>query len=77
MSADLQQIVVLAAIALAAAFVLWQGVARLRRRGNPACRGGCNGCGGNNPAADKGFVGLDQLTPPPSPSGSHTRPTSF
>lgn len=65
MHPNLQYFVVIAIVALAAAYVLWTMVARMLARGK-SCGGSCSGCVSKEttPGESKGFVALEALSPP-------------
>jgi hypothetical protein len=65
MNPDLQYLVVIGIVALAAVYVLWTVIVRMLARGK-TCGGSCSGCSSQEtmPGEPKGFVSLDALLPP-------------
>jgi hypothetical protein len=63
MTNEIQNVVVLAAVALAAAFVVWTVIARFWSRGKN-CGSACSGCGASDKSLgeSKPFVGIDTLS---------------
>jgi len=64
MNADMQQFVAIVIVALAAAYVAWTVVSRMRRRDAKGCGSACSGCSSEESLGEKkAFVSIDSLGP--------------